>query len=1224
MVLLALPIFAVGAVWCAPIVLSQPMLAEQVIPRAIPGFDGQIALGSASLGWLSPLELHDVSVRDRQGDLLFQAGSVSSSKTLLELLTGYPRFGAFQVERPEVRIALRDQGSNFEDAFASLLGTHTETDPHADGGASDLEYSLTINEGTIEFVDVAGGRKQRLENVSLTLEQGPAPQPMKLSLQAANAGAEGSTANPGRLDLQVELRSSEQPAVESSEPVPHPSEAPAVPPTAQITSHPALAEHDTPFNPDAVPPGPADTEAWQAHLKVERFDLGGLDPVFARFAPGTHLEAQLDGDVTVLWIPVPGSPQLHAEGKLTAQDLAVQTSHMHNTEKVRLPTLELSGTVDLRDHRLEARQLALKSELATLETSGTIGTAVLFKSLSLDAALASLGNEDFRCDADLNLARILAYLPRTLRLRDGVQIDSGMLTIIIESRMEKDRRLWLGQVSTENLAGKIHGQPLSFNKPVEVTFAAHLEGHNATLDRLLCKSAYVQLLASGRQEQGMLRARADLDGLLKEMERYVDLSGIHAAGRLNTKLTWNMPPSGRIEVQAQALAEQFALVIPGLRAWHESRLEFGASATGEMPAHGARQLDECIMQLTSGGDRCLVELQHAVPFDDPAVHWPFRLEVEGEMASWLSRLQAWVPLHGWDVRGHLHAEAKLNVSRENVACEDLQVRIQQLMAAGQGYRIDEPALQLQAGGAWQLRESRLTVPAATLSGSSVSLRAKDLIYRSAPAGMPEFAGKLALRADLARVGEWSNTGPNTGGARFTGVAKGMLTVDQTQTHLHWDAQLTGENVALMSAMPDYGASPSSIGALQVAAAGDYERQTDLLTVSKLELLSDGAQLSGTGHVTSLGRLHGAEPMIELSGHLTYDLERLIERFRGVVGPNVHWVGRESRPFSLRGPLSFAQHAGVSEIAARGNARGRGTASAELALVGQAGIGWSSANAYGLAIGPGELDVSLSQGVLQVAPLDLSVAEGRLKMAPRVVFATTPSVLELNKGPLLEQMHLSSQLCAGWLKFVTPMLADATVAEGRFSLNLDGASLPLSNMQGGDLGGNLLIHTAQIKPAAMGGELLTITRQLQTILKTGSLGSGFSNDLQVDINNQNVEFRMTQGRIYHRGLEFHIGRITVRTSGSVGFDETVSLVAEIPVLNDWVGNNPLLAGLKGQVLRVPINGTLKSPQMDPSVFASLAQQLAGKAVESAVGGAVKGAVDKNLGNVGKELEKLLPF
>jgi hypothetical protein len=305
------------------------------------------------------------------------------------------------------------------------------------------------------------------------------------------------------------------------------------------------------------------------------------------------------------------------------------------------------------------------------------------------------------------------------------------------------------------------------------------------------------------------------------------------------------------------------------------------------------------------------------------------------------------------------------------------------------------------------------------------------------------------------------------------------------------------------------------------------------------------------------------------------------------------------------------------------------------------------------VGQGAVDATLDQGVVQFAPLDLQVGTGRLTATPRILAGANPAVLTLDKGPLLQQMQLSRELCSGWLKFVTPMLADSTDAEGAFSLTLDGGEFPLTALTQGETAGVLAIQSARIEPGPMAQQFVTIARQVQTLIESGGAKSSggiagvggkllglaqqgavpgiqtSNSPAQLDLvfPTQNVEFQMTHGRLHHRALEVQAGGVTIRTHGSVGFDESVDLIAEIPVQDEWCNKNKLLAKMRGQTLQIPIRGTLGSPQMDASILAGLAEQLAAGEIESKLGGVtgkIGGAVESKMGGAVQGLGKLLPI
>ncbi len=57
------------------------------------------------------------------------------------------------------------------------------------------------------------------------------------------------------------------------------------------------------------------------------------------------------------------------------------------------------------------------------------------------------------------------------------------------------------------------------------------------------------------------------------------------------------------------------------------------------------------------------------------------------------------------------------------------------------------------------------------------------------------------------------------------------------------------------------------------------------------------------------------------------------------------------------------------------------------------------------------------------------------------------------GPVLTNVRISPEVSEAMLKFVAPVLAGATQSEGQFSLQLDGARVPLGEPRSADSKGN---------------------------------------------------------------------------------------------------------------------------------------------------------------------------
>ncbi len=117
---------------------------------------------------------------------------------------------------------------------------------------------------------------------------------------------------------------------------------------------------------------------------------------------------------------------------------------------------------------------------------------------------------------------------------------------------------------------------------------------------------------------------------------------------------------------------------------------------------------------------------------------------------------------------------------------------------------------------------------------------------------------------------------------------------------------------------------------------------------------------------------------------------------------------------------------------------------------------------------------------------------------------------------------------------------------------------------GEITGKLTIHSIQVGP----GPLVQQLAQLLGRPMTARLAREMV-----------VPFRMTGRRVYHEQMELVFSDVTVRTKGSVGLDQTLSLLVEMPVPPQWQGNPAIAAAVRGQMIQLPVVGTLSRPTID---------------------------------------------
>ena len=255
----------------------------------------------------------------------------------------------------------------------------------------------------------------------------------------------------------------------------------------------------------------------------------------------------------------------------------------------------------------------------------------------------------------------------------------------------------------------------------------------------------------------------------------------------------------------------------------------------------------------------------------------------------------------------------------------------------------------------------------------------------------------------------------------------------------------------------------------------------------------------------------------------------------------------------------------------------------------------------------DLDVGLVNGVLEavqalenqnvlVLPLELATRGGRIRITPRLRL-DHPLRVDLAAGQVVEQVQITPQMCRGWLKFAAPLLADVTEAHGRFSVALDGATIPLASPATSQIRGTLQIHAAEMGPGATSRQILSVIRQIQTISRASRRRSPDELSDWIVVPEQNVRFQMLDGKIYHEDLTVLIGNVPVQTRGWVDVDEQINLVARLPIQESWVGQDRWLAGLRGQTIEIPIRGTLQQPRVDHNFLNDLGQKVLRRSTES---------------------------
>jgi hypothetical protein len=208
----------------------------------------------------------------------------------------------------------------------------------------------------------------------------------------------------------------------------------------------------------------------------------------------------------------------------------------------------------------------------------------------------------------------------------------------------------------------------------------------------------------------------------------------------------------------------------------------------------------------------------------------------------------------------------------------------------------------------------------------------------------------------------------------------------------------------------------------------------------------------------------------------------------------------------------------------------------------------------------------------------------------------------DRGPVLQNVRISPEMCSLWMKYVAPMLADSTRAEGKFSLSLEGANVPISAPLTSNAAGTLAIESAQIGPGPMLQQLSGVLKQIRSFFDGGAATAG---DGQAQgwltLPKQDVLFEVRDGVVKNQGFKIAIGDVVISTEGSVSIEtQQINLVATIPFVDSlFKRTDGIFAGLKGKSLPISITGTFAQPRLDMRALENLTKQFAGSAVRGAI-------------------------
>ncbi len=296
------------------------------------------------------------------------------------------------------------------------------------------------------------------------------------------------------------------------------------------------------------------------------------------------------------------------------------------------------------------------------------------------------------------------------------------------------------------------------------------------------------------------------------------------------------------------------------------------------------------------------------------------------------------------------------------------------------------------------------------------------------------------------------------------------------------------------------------GAMDIAS-GNIE-------VPSMQLQLPWMHYAGTMQIVNANK----QQTIKANGNCLYDAGLVGVKLQPYLGNNIQLAGRKTVPVEVT-LVSGGPGSAISTLAG---------------LQAATKIGWEQARVVGIEVGNADVPVSVTSGQL-ATKADIPVSGGTLRWDITSDLTANEMVIIQQPMTVLENVAITPQMCQSWLKYVTPLLAEATSVNGRLSLQLNQTRYNIANPRDQIIDGKLIIHNADVGPGPLSNQVIGLVQQIN-LLRKKDLGATVSNQqVWLQMPQQTIAFRMENGRVIHRDLMFHVGDVNLVSSGAVDID-----------------------------------------------------------------------------------------
>ncbi|MBN2588416.1 MAG: hypothetical protein JXA96_01020 [Sedimentisphaerales bacterium] len=234
---------------------------------------------------------------------------------------------------------------------------------------------------------------------------------------------------------------------------------------------------------------------------------------------------------------------------------------------------------------------------------------------------------------------------------------------------------------------------------------------------------------------------------------------------------------------------------------------------------------------------------------------------------------------------------------------------------------------------------------------------------------------------------------------------------------------------------------------------------------------------------------------------------------------------------------------------------------------KADLGFQQAGYMGLDIGPTNIDIEVTSGVLEIPPFSTTLNEGKLNFGAKADFKKQPTFFIIDQPTqVMENVRINDKTTKTLLKYLNPIFANASNVSGIANLHCDTLSIPLNSESNDDAEIIATVSVTQLRLQA--SDILS-----QIINVSGGNITGTTLTIHP------TKFILKDGFLRYDNMQIDVGNNPLNFSGVIGLDKSLNMTVTLPYT--FEGRTARVGGQDSGRIPLPIKGTVDKPELDTS-------------------------------------------